>query len=182
MDSINRVFPRASQSPVIRIIAPPGVHVWAGLQKTKPMSIKIPRRLIAELITHAIQDDPGECCGLLFGIGGEADEIHRMSNVDPKPVSRYTMQAGELVEAQEKVKKTGREFVAIYHSHTLTRAYPSVTDISNAVEVSSISIRHVIISLVEKTRPVIRAFSINGSSEVIELVIETDGEPYRASD
>ena len=146
------------------------------------MSIKIPRRLIAELITHAIQDDPGECCGLLFGIGDEADEIHRMSNVDPRPVSRYTMQAGELVEAEEKVKKTGREFVAIYHSHTFTQGYPSKSDISNAVEVASVSTRHVIVSLVEKTRPVIRAFSINGDAEVTELVVETDGQPYRASD
>ena len=154
----------------------------AGLRKLRLLSIKISRQLIAELITHAMQDDPDECCGLLLGIDGEADEIHRMSNVNPKPVGRYTMQSGELVEAQDKVKKTGREFVAIYHSHTFTQGYPSLTDISNAVEVSSISTTHVIISLVEKTRPVIRAFSINGNSEVTELVVETDGEPYRSSD
>ena len=155
--------------------------MWADLQKTRLLSIKIPRRLVAELITHAMQDDPDECCGLLLGVGDEADEIHRMSNVSPRPVSRYTMQAGELVAAQEKVKKTGREFVAIYHSHTFTKGYPSLTDISNAAGVSGISTRHVIVSLVEKKRPVIRAFSINGSSEVIELVVETDGEVYRAS-
>lgn len=146
------------------------------------MSIKIPRRLLAELITHAMQDDPNECCGLLLGVGDEADEIYRMSNVNSKSVSRYTMQPGELVEAQEKVKKSGREFVAIYHSHTFTQGYPSMTDISNAVEIASISTRHVIISLVEKTRPVVRAFSITGSSEVTELIVETDGEAYRGSD
>ena len=145
------------------------------------MSIKIPRLLIAELITHAMQDDPSECCGLLLGIGDEADEIHRMSNVDRKPISKYTMQSGELVAAQEKLKD-GREFVAIYHSHTFTQGYPSQTDIANAVKVAAISTRHVIVSLVEKTRPVIRAFSINGDAEVTELVVETDGQPYRASD
>ena len=146
------------------------------------MSIKIPRKLIGELISHALQDDPNECCGLLLGSGDEADELHRMSNVNKKPISRYTMQPGELVGAQEKIKKTGREFVAIYHSHTFTQGYPSLTDIKNAVKVSSISTRHVIVSLVEKTRPVVRAFSISGDSEVTELVIKTDGEPYRASD
>jgi proteasome lid subunit RPN8/RPN11 len=119
---------------------------------------------------------------LLLGKGDEADELHRMSNVARKPISRYTMQPRELVEAQEKVKKSDREFVAIYHSHTFTQGYPSLTDIKNAVEVASIATRHVIISLVEKTRPVVRAFSINGNSEVTELVIQTDGEPYRASD
>ena len=146
------------------------------------MSIKIPRRIIAELITHALEDDPNECCGLLLGTGDDADELHRMSNVNKKPISRYTMQPGELLEVQEKAKKSDREFIAIYHSHTFTQGYPSLTDVKNAVKVSSISTRHVIVSLVEKTRPVVRAFAINGDSEVTELVIQTDGDPYRASD
>ncbi len=146
------------------------------------MTIKIQRKLMGELISHALQDDPNECCGLLLGSGDEADELHRMSNVNKKPISRYTMQPGELVEAQEKIKKSNREFVAIYHSHTFTQGYPSLIDIKNAVNVSSIATRHIIVSLVEKTRPVVRAFSINAESEVTELVIQTDGEPYRASD
>ena len=137
---------------------------------------------MAELITHALEDDPNECCGLLLGTGEDADELYRMSNVNKKPISRYTMQPGELLEVQEKAKKSDREFIAIYHSHTFTQGYPSLTDVKNAVKVSSISKRHVIVSLVEKTRPVVRAFAINGDSEVTELVIQTDGEPYRASD
>lgn len=148
----------------------------------KTLSIKIPRRILAELITHALEDDPNECCGLLLGRGDDADELQRMSNVNKKPVSRYTMQPGELLEVQEKAKKSDREFIAIYHSHTFTQGYPSLTDVKNAVKVSSISTRHVIVSLVEKTRPVIRAFSISEDSEVTELVIQTDGKPYRASD
>jgi proteasome lid subunit RPN8/RPN11 len=148
----------------------------------KALSIKIQRRIVAELITHALEDDPNECCGLLLGTGDDADELHRMSNVNKKPISRYTMQPGELLEAQEKAKNSDREFVAIYHSHTFTQGYPSLTDVKNAVKVSSISTRHVIVSLVEKTRPVVRAFAINGDSEVTELVIQTDGDPYRASD
>lgn len=146
------------------------------------MSIKIPRQLLAELISHALEDDPNECCGLLLGKRDEVDEIHRMSNVNKKPISRYTMDPGELIEAQEKAKKSDREFVAIYHSHTFTQGYPSKTDIQNAVAVASISARHVIVSLVEKTRPVVRAFKINADSEVTELVVQTDGDPYRASD
>ncbi len=146
------------------------------------MTIKIQRKLMGELISHALQDDPNECCGLLLGSGNEADELHRMSNVNKKPISRYTMQPGEVVEAQEKIKKSNREFVAIYHSHTFTQSYPSLIDIKNAVNVSSIATRHIIVSLVEKTRPVVRAFSINAESEVTELVIQTDGEPYRAFD
>jgi proteasome lid subunit RPN8/RPN11 len=146
------------------------------------LSIKIPRQILAELINHALEDDPNESCGLLLGNGDGIDELFRMSNVNKKPISRYTMDPGELLEAQETAKKSKREFVAIYHSHTFTQGYPSKTDIKNAVKVASISTRHVIVSLVEKTRPVVRAFSINGNSEVTELVIQTDGEPYRGSD
>mgnify|MGYP001975477713 FL=1 len=92
------------------------------------------------------------------------------------------MHPSELVEAQYKAKKSNREFVAIYHSHTFTQGYPSKTDILNAIAVANISTRHVIVSLVEKNRPVVRAFAINGKSEVTELFIETDGKTYRASD
>jgi len=146
------------------------------------LSINISRLIIADLISHALEDDPNESCGLLLGNGDTVDEMHRMSNVNSKPISRYTMQPAELVEAQEKMRRTNREFVAIYHSHTFTQGYPSKTDIKNAVEVGSVSTRHVIVSLVEKTRPIIRAFEINDKSEVTELVIQTDGEPYRGSD
>jgi len=146
------------------------------------LSLKIPRQILAELINHALEDDPNESCGLLLGNGDGIDELFRMSNVNKKPISRYTMDPGELLEAQETAKKSKREFVAIYHSHTFTQGYPSKTDIKNAVKVASISTRHAIVSLVEKTRPVVRAFSINGNSEVTELVIQTDGEPYRGSD
>ena len=146
------------------------------------MTIKIPRYLAAELFTHAFEDDPNECCGLLFGNGDEADEVRRMTNVNSKPEVKYTMDSGELFEAQDAARNSGRELVAIYHSHTLREAYPSVIDVANAIKVASISTTHVIVSLVEKTQPVIRAFRINGNSEVTELVVETGGEPHSASD
>ncbi len=146
------------------------------------MPIKIPHSLLADLFTHAYEDDPQECCGLLFGTGDEADEVYRMTNVHSKPITKYAMQPGELVEAQEVARSSNRELVAIYHSHTFKEAYPSATDISHAGKVANLSTRHVIISLVEKTRPVVRAFSITGSSEVTELIVETDGEAYRGSD
>ena len=172
-----------------RIIAQPYIYILAtsvehcsSIHEPRTLSITIPRLLLAELISHALQDDPNESCGLLVGVGEVADEVLRMSNVNVKPVSRYAMQPGELLEAQEKAKKSDREFVAIYHSHTFTQGYPSKTDIKNAVAVGSISTRHVIVSLVEKTRPVVRAFDIDRNASVTELVIKTDGDPYRASD
>ena len=144
------------------------------------MSLKIPHRLIAELINLAKQDEPNECCGLLLGVGDEADEIHPMTNVNPRPIVKYTMESRELVEVRRAARKSNRELVAIYHSHTFKEAYPSATDIASAKKVAGISTTHVIISLADKMQPVVRAFSIDGNSEPIELAVETDGLPYRA--
>ena len=114
---------------------------------------------------------------MLFGVGDEADEVHPMTNVNSKPQEKYTMEFKELREARETATKSKRELVAIYHSHTFKQAYPSLTDVENAKKVAAISTTHVIISLAQKTEPAVRAFRINGNSEVTELVIETDRKP-----
>ena len=142
------------------------------------MTINIPRLILGELIFNALKEDPRESCGFLLGNGHVVDDMHAMTNIDDKPISRYTMQPAELLDVQDKLDRTNREFVAIYHSHTFTQGYPSTTDIKNAGLVNHISNRHVIISLVEKTRPVVRAFNISITEEVTELLIKTDGATY----
>ena len=137
---------------------------------------------MGELISNALKEDPQESCGFLLGNGDVADEMHAMTNIDDKPISRYTMQPAELLDVQDKLARTNRAFVAIYHSHPFTQGYPSTTDIKNARLVNHLSNRHVIISLVEKTRPVVRAFKISPTEEVTELAIKTDGAPYIAYD
>ena len=145
------------------------------------MPLKVPRKLIAEMIAHALEQDPEECCGILFGTDDCAESSRRMTNAHPSKLSRYTMDPLELMQAQGEADKRGQQFVAIYHSHTYTQGYPSETDVSNAVESGWTDPHYVLVSLVEKTRPVVRAYKISDDRSVEEVVITTDGQPYRST-
>ena len=84
----------------------------------------------------------------------------------------------DLMRVESEAEAKGRKIVAIYHSHTHTQAYPSQTDVNNAVESWWTEPYYVLISLVEKTRPIVRAFRISDDGAVSETMIETDGESY----
>ncbi len=141
----------------------------------------IPRKLIAEMIAHALEQDPEECCGVLFGKDGVAETSRRMQNAHQNKVSRYTMEPLELMQAQNEADRNGQQFVAIYHSHTYTQAYPSETDVNNAVESGWTDPFYVLVSLVEKTRPIVRAYRIGDDGSVNEVAIASDGQAYRGS-
>lgn len=141
----------------------------------------IPRKIIAEMIAHALEQDPEECCGVLLGKDGAAESSRRMRNAHQNRVSRYTMDPLELMQAQNDADRKGQQFVAIYHSHTYTQGYPSETDVNNAVESGWTDPLYVLVSLVEKTRPVVRAYRIGEDRSISEVVITTDGQAYRGA-
>ena len=145
------------------------------------MTIKIPRSVLAEIINHAYEDDPNECCGFLLGGEGEVARVYRARNVHRNKVSRYSMDPLQVMEIQQAADDSGEQIVAIYHSHTYTQGYPSETDVSNAVDSGWTDPYYVLVSLVEKTRPVVRAYRIGDDSSVQEVVVTTDGEAYRGA-
>lgn len=142
------------------------------------MSFLIPKRVLAAMISHALETDPEECCGVLLGAENGAEDSRRLKNVHPQPVRRYEMPSMDLMRVESEAEARGRKIVAIYHSHTHTQAYPSQTDVNNAVESWWTEPYYILISLVEKTRPIVRAFRISDEGTVTETVIETDGEAY----
>ena len=142
------------------------------------MSLLIPKSILANIISHALETDPEECCGLLIGSDSAAESTRRLQNVHPQRVRRYQLDPKEIERVQSEADARGRAIVAIYHSHTHTQAYPSKTDVENAVESWWTDPYYVLISLVEKTRPIVRAFRIADDGSVTEVVIETEGEAY----
>ncbi len=143
------------------------------------MSFRIKKTVLASMISHALETDPEECCGVLLGddaVG--AEEARRLRNTHPQPVRRYQMPPMDLMQVESEAEARGRKIVAIYHSHTHTQAYPSQTDVNNAVESWWTDPYYILISLVEKTRPIVRAFRIGEDASVTEVVIVTDGESY----
>ena len=94
--------------------------------------MKISQGLVDEMVAHAREDLPNECCGMIGGRDGEATEVIRVVNAAATPL-RYEMDPQGQYDAWKAIEDAGREFLAIYHSHTKTAAYPSQTDVNESV-------------------------------------------------
>jgi [CysO sulfur-carrier protein]-S-L-cysteine hydrolase len=94
--------------------------------------MKISQALIDEVVAHAREDMPNECCGLIGGRDGVAEVVHRVENAARSPL-RFEMDPQGQYDAWKAIEDAGQEFLAIYHSHTKTAAYPSQTDVNESV-------------------------------------------------
>ena len=94
--------------------------------------MKISRALIDEMVAHAREDLPNECCGMIGGRDGEATRVVRVENSAASPL-RYEMDPKAQFDAYNAIEESGEELLGIYHSHTRSAAYPSQTDVNEAV-------------------------------------------------
>jgi proteasome lid subunit RPN8/RPN11 len=134
--------------------------------------MRIGRRLLDEIVTHAREDVPNECCGLIAGRDGQATAVHRARNEFESPL-RYNVHPQDLIRIVSEIEQRGEELAGIYHSHTRSDAYPSQTDVNLAANWPDPL--YLICSLAEPERPVVRAFSIRaGAVEEVELAVEDD--------
>jgi proteasome lid subunit RPN8/RPN11 len=92
----------------------------------------LPRKLRDEIIAHARESAPQECCGLLLGEDEDAERVMPCRNVHPTPETRYLIDRTQVFEAFRASTDFDRELVAIYHSHPRSPAYPSPTDRAEA--------------------------------------------------
>src|SRR2546422_10983602 len=92
----------------------------------------LPRRLQDDIVAHARETAPRECCGLLFGDGEVADRLVRGRNVHAMPETRYEIDPAQLRQAIAGTDDSDRYLVGIYHSHPRTEPKPSDFDIANA--------------------------------------------------
>jgi proteasome lid subunit RPN8/RPN11 len=94
--------------------------------------MRISQDLIDQMVAHAREDLPNECCGLVGGRDGAADVVIRVANSAASPL-RYEMDPQEQYDALKRIEDGGGELLAIYHSHTKSAAYPSQTDVNQAL-------------------------------------------------
>jgi [CysO sulfur-carrier protein]-S-L-cysteine hydrolase len=117
--------------------------------------MKISQRLIDEMVAHAREDLPNECCGLVSGKDGKALVVHRIANEEASPF-RYRMHGQEEYDARKAIDEAGQEVIAAYHSHTKTAAYPSQTDVNEAQMLSDLIF--LIVSLQDSDAPNVKAY------------------------
>lgn len=91
--------------------------------------MRISRAHWDELIAHAREEAPNECCGYLRLDGDAVAEVFRAENQRHSP---YGYELGfEALKGANELDDEGRG-VAIYHSHPRSAAEPSQTDINLA--------------------------------------------------
>ena len=56
--------------------------------------MRIAQSLIDEIVAHAREDLPNECCGMVGGVDGEARTVYRVENAAASPL-RYEMDPQE---------------------------------------------------------------------------------------
>lgn len=117
--------------------------------------MRISQGLIDEMVAHAREDLPNECCGMLGGRDGEATEVVRVTNSAASPL-RYEMDPQGQFDALKSIEDGGNELLAIYHSHTKSAAYPSQTDVNQAVAWPEQV--YVIVSLADAEAPDVKAY------------------------
>ena len=144
---------------------------WAQVIHEEMRMIRIPKSIYRDMIAHARQAWPLECCGILAGKDSLVQKAFALQNAERSPV-RFSIAPQDQLIALEEMEKESMEMLAIYHSHPQTIPFPSETD----VEMTAYPVlTSVIISLKEIDNPVMKAFQIDKEAiylQEIELVEE----------
>jgi proteasome lid subunit RPN8/RPN11 len=131
--------------------------------------MRIARTLLEEIVSHAREEAPNECCGMVAGTDGRATSVHRARNAEASPL-RYVIHPSDQFKIITEIEKRGEEVAAIYHSHTKSPAEPSQTDINLAQNWPD---PVYLICSVAGPEPTVRGFAIRDRRvEEVELVVE----------
>ncbi|GJL68636.1 MAG: CysO-cysteine peptidase [Nitrospirales bacterium] len=124
--------------------------------------LAIPSSIIRNMIAHARELAPHECCGILSGTasaitgyyritnilaelseqelsrfdGAKLSDLHRLSPEERADIA-FQMDAREMAMAQRDIRSKSLDLLGFYHSHTFSPARPSQTDITIAMEFES---------------------------------------------
>lgn len=118
--------------------------------------LALPAAFIAEMIAHAKEEAPNECCGIIAGRDGTATKLFRAKNSEASPY-RYSVDPKDLFRIYRECEENDWNFLVIYHSHTASEAYPSPTDVRLGFWPEAY---YVLVSLQDAANPVVRAFRI----------------------
>jgi proteasome lid subunit RPN8/RPN11 len=126
--------------------------------------------MVDEIVAHALEDVPDECCGMVSGKDGTATEVFRARNELASPFS-YSVDSRDLLKITGLIDDRGEELAAIYHSHTKTAPEPSQTDINLATMWPDPV--YLICSIADPEDPQLRGWEIrDGKVQEVELVVE----------
>lgn len=117
--------------------------------------MRIAQGLIDEMVAHAREDLPNECCGLIGGRNGEPTTIYPMRNEFESPL-RYKLHTDDNLRVSKEMHDADEETIGVFHSHTKSPAYPSQTDVNEGQAWPQLV--YFIVSLADEGAPDVKAF------------------------
>ncbi len=118
--------------------------------------LALEKRFLDDMVAHAREDLPNEACGIIAGKDDRALKLFRARNAEASPY-RYSVDPQDLFRIFKECEENGWEFLAIYHSHVASEAYPSPTDVRLAFWPEA---HYLLVSLEDPNAPAVRAFRI----------------------
>ena len=144
------------------------------------MKLILSQEHFRQILAHARAEAPNEACGLLAGRDGYVTHILPATNVADNPLVGYLMDPQDQLDHFQAIEEQGLDMLGIYHSHPVSPAYPSPTDLSMAYYPEAV---YAIVSLMQSDSPVLRAFRLvdNRISEVAFSVMSSGASAGRSS-
>lgn len=118
--------------------------------------LELERAFFDEMVAHGLAAFPNEACGLLAGKEGTPVKFFAMANQDASPVS-YRLDPKEQLSVFQEIDDEGWDLLGIFHTHTHSDAYPSETDLRQALYPEAL---YLLMSLSDRGSPVLRGFRI----------------------
>ena len=135
--------------------------------------IKISKDNYQKIVEHAVSELPNEACGLVAGRIDGADKyiekVYLLTNIDSSN-EHFSLDPKEQLEAIKDMRSLGYVPLGNWHSHPESPSRPSKEDKRLAYDKSA---SYLILSLLEKDKPVLNSFHIEGAdAQKEELIIE----------
>ena len=148
------------------------------------MTLTLPQQLVDEMVAHAREDLPNECCGIIARAPDGALTLYRTTNAEASPW-RFNIPAQELLHLYNAIESGDGEMLVIYHSHVASEARPSPTDLNIArLHRGPNPWPYWVLVSLKDAEPSVRAWRIDESPEpdaVIanEIALEVGAAPAR---
>ena len=118
--------------------------------------IILAKDIAEEMVQHAREEYPRECCGMLAGKDTTITKLFKIKNIAQR-MDEYELDPLEQVNAFEKIDSLPLKLLGVYHSHPNHPCYPSGLDINQAFYPDTLSL---IISLKDMKTFQLKAFKM----------------------
>ena len=129
------------------------------------VAIRLKREHIEAMVTHALEDAPIECCGMLAAIDGVVTSVRKARNAESSEY-RFSIHGLESRDIEMSIDEAGEKLVGFYHSHTGSAAVPSPTDIRRMGPFYGPPYVHFVIGVKDRDEPEVRVWHIDGAEKI----------------